>query len=489
MKLNNSIESKIVSRSDLIRDYYDNNIKGFNKFRKRNSYYVNEVTKLAKELVGEPKSMLDVGCGLGYFLAELSPQRGVGIDFAPTVIEEAKRLFPRSNLEFKVADVQKDKIEEKFDCITFINCLCDIEDVWAAFRTARSCATQDTRLVIINYNYLWAPILKLGEKIGMRMPQSNLNWFSFEDVSNLLYLNGFELVNKGYSCLFPIKIPIISNLINRFIAPLPFIHRLGLATYFVARPLPGGLRPSRPCTVSVICPVRNEVGNIEECCRRLPKMGTHTELIFVDGNSTDGTREKILEMIEKYSGSLEIQLVDQGEGKGKGDAMRKGYAAARNDIFMILDGDLTVPPEDLPKFYAAIEEGRGEFINGSRLVYSMEEDAMMPLNLAGNKFFAFVFSFLLGQKLKDTLCGTKVLRRHHYEMIEKNRSWFGDFDPFGDFDLLFGAARLNLRIVEIPIRYRARAYGETKISRFSHGLLLFKMCWIALKRLKFRLHA
>lgn len=164
--------------------------------------------------------------------------------------------------------------------------------------------------------------------------------------------------------------------------------------------------------------------------------------------------------------------------------MRKGFAAAQNDILMILDSDLTVPPEDLPKFYQALTEGRGEFINGTRLVYPMEKQAMRTLNIMGNKVFSWIFTWLLGQRIKDTLCGTKVLFREDYLRIAAGRSYFGDFDPFGDFDLLFGAAKLNLKIVEVPIRYRARVYGDIKIDRFRHGWLLLKMCIVALRKLK-----
>jgi SAM-dependent methyltransferase len=476
-----------LTKTPGVRDFYDATAANLEKFRRKNAYYYEQIASLADDLVGKGKRVLDVGCGLGFLLSDLAPSQGVGVDISPNVVAEAKARFP--HLEFHALDIQVDTVEGEFDTVLFANVLGDVEDIWRAFRNIRKNCVPDTRIVIINYNYLWAPILKFGEKIGMRMPQPGLNWLNFDDISNLLYLNGFETIRMGYTTTLPINIPLLSNFVNRFLSPLPILHRLGLINYIVARPAPGGIRPQKEYTVSVICPCKDEAGNIEDACRRLPRMGKHTELVFVDGNSTDGTREKILEMIDQYAGRLEIRLVDQGDGKGKGDAMRKGYAAARNDIFMILDSDLTVPPEDLPKFYAAIEEGKGEFINGSRLVYPMEQNAMRPLNLVANKIFAMLFSFLLGQRLKDTLCGTKVLRRIDYDRIAANRAYFGDFDPFGDFDLIFGAARQNLRIVEMPIRYRERVYGEIKIDRWRHGLLLFKMVWVALKRIKFRIAA
>jgi glycosyltransferase involved in cell wall biosynthesis len=236
-------------------------------------------------------------------------------------------------------------------------------------------------------------------------------------------------------------------------------------------------------SVTVVIPCRNERGNIESAVRRTPRMGRETDIVFVDGSSTDGTPAEIERVIAAHP-EWRITLLHQGSGTGKGDAVRKGFAAATGDVLMILDADLTVPPEDLPKFYRALASGKGEFINGTRLVYPMERQAMRTLNLLGNKFFSLAFTWLLEQRFRDTLCGTKVLFRRDYEKIAANRAYFGDFDPFGDFDLIFGASKLNLRIVEVPVRYRERTYGVTNIRRFSHGWLLLRMCVLAFYKLK-----
>jgi glycosyltransferase involved in cell wall biosynthesis len=179
----------------------------------------------------------------------------------------------------------------------------------------------------------------------------------------------------------------------------------------------------------------------------------------------------------------EIKVLVQ-DGKGKGDAVRKGFAAATGEVLLILDADLTMPPEQLPKFFRQIAEGRGEFVNGSRLVYPMEDGAMQFLNRIANHGFSIAFTWLLNQRFTDTLCGTKVLRRSHYERLAANRLYFGDFDPFGDYDLIFGAIKMNLKAVEVPIRYAARRYGTTNISRFRHGWLLLKMVVFAWRKLK-----
>jgi glycosyltransferase involved in cell wall biosynthesis len=302
------------------------------------------------------------------------------------------------------------------------------------------------------------------------------------DIANLLWLSGFEVVRQGTDVLLPAKVPVISEILNRVGSKLPIVREASLVDFFVARAATEVMVDPLP-TVSVICPCKDEKGNIREAVARTPVMGRATELIFVEGNSTDGTREEIEAVIRDYRGPLTLRLVDQGPGKGKGSAVRRGFEAAQNEVLMILDSDLTVPPEDLPKFYRTLVTGKGDFINGVRLVYPMEGEAMRFLNLLGNKFFGAALSWLLEQPIKDSLCGTKVLYRKDYDRIAANRAYFGDFDPFGDFDLLFGAARLNMKIIDLPVRYRARTYGDTKISRFSHGWLLLKMTAFGFRKL------
>jgi glycosyltransferase involved in cell wall biosynthesis len=283
----------------------------------------------------------------------------------------------------------------------------------------------------------------------------------------------------------PLKISFLSSLFNRYLVHIPPFRWFALTNIVIARPDPARDKCNlmETPTVSIIIPARNEAGNIETIIKRVSKLGSRTELIFVEGQSTDNTYETIQHVMKRYPGKR-CKLFRQ-KGKGKGDAVRLGFGEAKGDILMILDADMTVPPEDLSRFYNAIVGGRGEFINGVRLVYPLEDQSMRFFNILGNNFFSLSFSWLLGQPIKDTLCGTKVLWKRDYEMITKNRAYFGDFDPFGDFDLLFGATKLNLKIAEMPIRYRARTYGETNIDRWRHGWLLLKMVLFAARRIKF----
>lgn len=464
-----------------ISEHFDALAPSRHFWRNRNSYYYKQQERYLRFLIPEGKNVLEIGCGAGDLLASLKPVRGVGIDLSRSMIETARTQYPY--LEFCHADAEDNATWQfcgTFDYIVISDTVGLLEDVQKALEQLAPYCAQSTRLVIVYYNFMWEPVLKLAERLGLKMPQFDQNWLSPADIENLLQLTDFEVVKKESRLLFPKRFPGL-NFIFEFIGAFPLVNKLCISHFLVARPF---VREAKIVekSVSVVIPCRNERGNIEPAVSRLPRMGLHTEIIFVDGHSRDGTQDEIKRVMAAYP-EWDITFLIQ-DGKGKGDAVRKGFSHSKNDILMILDADLTVPPEDLPKFYQAIVSGKGEFINGSRLVYPMDNQAMRLLNLFGNKFFSMAFSWLLNQRIKDTLCGTKVLTREDYERIVASRSYFGDFDPFGDFDLLFGAAKQNLRIIDLPIRYRARSYGETQISRFQHGWLLLRMVVFAFKKLK-----
>lgn len=373
------------------------------------------------------------------------------------------------------------KLKGRHDYIILPNSLSHVDDIQNFIGSLKKNCHAKTRIVVIYFSFLWKPFLDLATTLSLRQNDNREpNWLSSQDITNLFTLEDFELVKEGKRFLFPIPLGPVSEFINRYFANLPIINSLCLTIYQIYRPR----QQAQHYTVSVIIPVRNEQGNIKGMLAKIPNLGKGIEVIFVEGHSKDNSYQAILSEISHARGEIKAQVFKQ-KGQGKGDAVRLGFDKAKNDILMILDADLTVNPKDLVKFYKVLSQGHGEFANGSRLVYPLEEQAMRTANYLGNKFFSATFTFLLGQRIKDTLCGTKVLFRDDYLKIAKNRKYFGDFDPFGDFDLLFGATKLNLKIVEIPVRYRQRRYGTTNISRFKHGLLLLKMTFFAARKLKF----
>ncbi len=454
---------------------------------RKNAYFYEDDHKYMRFLVPEGLKILDLGCGSGQLLAALKPSQGVGVDLSEKMVEVARDRYPKlefPELEFRTGDAEDagfiDSLDGPFDVIVLSDLIGFLEDCETTLANLHRLCNRDTRLVIAHYSHFWGPVLRLAEVAGNKMPQSQVNWLSVNDIAGLLYLADFEVVKREWRQLLPKRLFGLGPLVNRYIGTLPLLRRACLRNYIVARPTRVWIED--PVSTSVIIPCRNESGNIENAVRRMPQIGDDVEIIFVEGHSTDRTYEECLRVKDAY-GNLDIKVLRQ-EGVGKGDAVRLGFDKARGDILMILDADLTVPPESLPKFYDALIEGKGDFINGTRLVYPLETGAMRFLNFWANRAFAVVFSWLLNQRFTDTLCGTKVLTKKHYEKIAANRSYFGDFDPFGDFDLIFGAAKLNLKILEIPVRYADRSYGETQISRFTHGWLLLRMVFFAYKKLK-----
>jgi SAM-dependent methyltransferase len=442
--------------------------------------YHRRLARVYRSVIPRGARVLELGCGGGDLLAALEPAVGVGVDFSDAMLEEARQRHP--GLRFVAADAHDAPVAgETFDYVVLSDLVNDAWDVQALLQSVRAACHRRTRLVLNLYSHLWSPVLGAAQRLGLSRPVLRQNWLGVTDLENLLRLAGFRVVRHWEEVLLPLPVPLLAPLCNQVLVRLWPFHHLALTNFFVARPAPEPL-PEEP-VVTVVVPARNESGNVPAIFDRMPEMGAGTEVIFVEGHSQDDTYAAIeRELAERR---LPRARLLRQPGRGKGDAVRTGFAAATGGVLMILDADLTVPPEDLPRFYEVLRSGQGEFVNGVRLVYPMEEQAMRFANLVGNKFFGFAFSWLLGQPVKDTLCGTKVLARSDYEALAANRSFFGDFDPFGDFDLLFGAAKLGLEIVDVPVRYRERTYGSTNIQRWRHGLLLLRMCLFAAGRLKF----
>lgn len=452
--------------------------------RSRNRYFHRLVDRLIASQVTPGSRVIDIGCADGSTLRACRPIVGVGIDPDSAAIAVARVECPELTfLEMPVEGVSQAPLEAP-DYVLLSMVLDEVYDIQEVMKQIQKWCEPDTRIVVASYSRLWRPVLRLAELLRIKSRAVGENYVPWVEVENILGLEGFEVTKRLDGVLCPVYIPILSSVVNRWIAPLPIFRTLSLMRITVARPL---LRATRPiASVSVIVAARNESGHIEELITRVPIMAPRQELIFVEGNSTDDTWEVIQRAVSRHSeeSGMSLKAIQQ-PGRGKGDAVRAGFEIAIGEVLIILDADISVPPEELPRFVHALANDVCEFGNGSRLVYPMDAKAMRFLNLLGNKFFGYVFTYLMGQPLRDTLCGTKALRRKDYQRIAANRSAIGELDPFGDFDLLFGASNLALRIRDIPVHYKERRYGETNISRFSHGILLIRMASIAASKLKF----
>jgi len=445
------------------------------------AYYHSRLATIYQSVTASHAKILEIGMGTGDLLAKLQPEFGVGVDISAGMVSKARNRHPE--LHFVQADGHRLPMEGKFDLIILSDLLNDVWDVQAILAEVSRLSSPSTRVVVNFYSRLWQFPLNIAQAVGLAKRLAEQNWLTTEDISNLMELSDLDVIRRFPEILFPINIPLLTPFSNRILVKFPPFSWLALTSFIVARPAPNKERREGEASVSVIIPARNEAGNIEHLFERIPSMGVNTEFVFVEGHSKDNTYEAIENAIRAHP-ERTCQLIRQ-TGKGKGDAVRLGFEMANGEVLMILDSDLSVSPDDLPRFYNAIIEGRGELINGVRLVYPMENLAMRPLNFLGNKFFSLAFSWIFGQSVKDTLCGTKVVSRSTYAKIKANRSYFGDFDPYGDYDLLFGAAKLSLRITDMPVRYRSRTYGAPNISRWRDGWLLLRMTLFAAKKIKF----
>jgi SAM-dependent methyltransferase len=451
----------------------------------RNRYYYELLSRLLRFLVEPHKKVLSVRCGTGNLLAFVRPGAGKGVDICTEIVAIAQQRNPR--FEFAVAFPDKEEFQqaferdERFDYILF-NDIGDTVDVLQALRNLKPLCQRHTRLLITTYNHLWEPLVSFAEWMGMKVPRTEQNWLSIADVRNLLTLAGFEALQTHRIVLFPKYFPLLSGFLNRFCARLPFLSKLCMTQVVVARVLPPPVLPGE-LTVSVVIPCKNEKGNVEDAVRRIPALAGGAEIIFCDDQSTDGTAEEVLRVQAAYP-DKNIRL-ERGPGVCKSRNVWTGFNAATGDILMILDADLTTIPEELPYFVDIIASGQAEFVNGSRLVYPVPKGAMNGANMLGNKFFSVAFTYLLGQRVKDTLCGTKVLWRSDWERIKPMLGSWGTEDRWGDYELLFGAAKLHLKISDLPVHYQERIYGSTKMTKvFRNGLVMLKMCWHGFLKLK-----
>ena len=471
-----------------VRRFYQENHEGIERARGARKYFYGYLARVLRSRIPPGQRILDIGCGSGHLLAALEPEAGVGIDLSAPAVAEAGARYGGGHLRFIEGNATLPSVLAQaggpFDVILMVNVVTHLDDVQAAFEALVPLCHRRTRIFIYSYSRLWQPLLRLAELLRLKYHQPPEAWLPPEEVRTMLSLADLEVVRRDSLVVFPAHVPLVADLFNRYLGRMPLAAGLSLMYGLIARPAPARFAaPASLPSTTVVIPCRNEAGHIPSLVERLPELGPGSEYLFVEGNSTDDTEQAIRDAIARNP-ALPLRLLKQ-TGKGKGDAVRLGFDEARGDVLAILDSDMGVSPEDLPKFVRALARGKGDLINGSRMVYPIEGQAMRFLNLVANKMFAVLFSWILEQQVRDTLCGTKVLYREDYRRIAKNRAYFGDFDPFGDFDLLFGAARLNFKIVDVAVRYHERQYGQTNISRFRHGLLLARMSLFAARKLKF----
>ncbi len=456
-----------------IKDYFERVAPVWEHWREKNSFYHRKMQNLVGGMIPPGSRILELGSGTGDMLASLKPSRGIGLNVAPALTERAQQKYPQ--YEFHTVETDSARMPSGFEpqYILMTNMLDYVYDVWDILEELKPAVGEQTLLVITSNNPLWAPLLHLASNLRLRMPDSPRNFITNKDICSVLNLQGYDVVEEGLTLPVPKRIPLLGSFLNAVLPELPLLRFASSLQYIAARPR--APRPALSC--SVVIPCHNEAENISECVRRVPRMGSWTEIVVVDDGSSDGTTEKVKEIM---AGDSRVRLIVLERNQGKAGAVRAGFEAARGDVLMILDADMAVMPEELPKFFAPLQSGTADFVNGTRLVYPMHGRAMKMANFLGNKGFCYLASWVARQRVSDTLCGTKAFLRRDYIRMPR-----GGTERWGDFDLLFGAARLRLRILEIPVHYSERRAGASKMRAFVEVWRFLWACMCGWRMMRF----
>lgn len=443
------------------------------KWRKRNSYYHASMARLVGGMVVPGSQVLELGSGTGDLLASLKPSVGIGLNVAPSLTARATAKFPQ--LEFHTAEVDSIELPKEFhpQHLVMTNMLDYVYDVCEMLDSLTNVVSEGTLLTITTNNPIWAPLLRLASKFHLRIPDSPRNFITNKDICSVLHLQGYDVVEDAVTLPVPKRIPVIGTFLNAVIPEIPVVRFASSIQYIAARPR----YPRRPLSCSVIVPCHNEAGNIAECIRRVPDMGSGTEIVVIDDGSADGTAAVVTAVMD---GDPRVRLISFKANQGKASAVRAGFLAAQGDVLMILDADMAVLPEELPRFFAPLQKGTADFVNGTRLIYPMQGKAMKFANYLGNKTFCYIVSKAIRQRVSDTLCGTKAFLKRDYLRMPA-----GGTERWGDFDLLFGAARLRLRIFEIPVHYSERRAGKSKMRAFVEVWRFLWACVTGWKSMRF----
>ncbi len=457
-----TFEERMREHNEATRSHFEALAPDYDRLKRRNEYYNDYLIKWCRALVPPGRRVLEVGSGRGDVLSAVLPSEGIGIDLSPAMTRLAAEAFP--DLEFRTQAIEDFEGRGDVDVALMINTLEYAYDAGLVLDRIRAALRDNGKLLISTANPIWSPIFKTASRLNLRIPDCKRLFLTNKDVVNLLQLHGFEVTYENMALLMPKGGGLAAGALNWTASRTPYLRHLSSTQLIMARKVP---EKRREYSVSLIIPCHNEVGNVDRCVREVRKLGTRTEVIFVDDGSTDGTADAIE---PSHNPNVETRVISYKPNEGKGNAVRRGFDAATGDILMILDADLTTHPEELGPLYEAFAEGRAEFVNCTRLVYPMDNAAMKFANYVGNKMFTIAVSLIMGARVSDTLCGTKAMFRWDYEHMTLGR------DPWGDYDFLFGAAQQRLVIRELPVHYRDRVFGMSKMAATKHTMNLLRMC-------------
>jgi hypothetical protein len=426
----------------------------------------------------EPR-LLEIGFVRGQLLTEWPALGFTGVDCFRFQVDQVNSHLPQSDFQVKAGEQLT--LEAGLDVVIISDALDEAMDVGQLHEPVQAVYSPETRPIFNYHSNLWDSLFTAAHRLGLRRKALQSDLWVTADAKSLPDLSAWD-VAQLHHFLVAADRGRLGSIIDHYPA---LIHPLFCLTVSIAARSRGrpAASPARALSASVVGPARNEAGSIAGAVARTPTMSEDSNLIFERGYSRDDTWTRIQKVAANHP-PLKIEALRPSD-RGKGDAELAELAAAASDVLTALEADPTTPHEELPKVYEVIASGKAELADGVSLIYPTSQRAMQFLYLRAKNSFGLIFSWLLCPPAKDTLWGTEVLRRAQYENIAANRTYFGDFDPLGDFDLGFGAATQNLKIADTPIRHRERTHGETNIQRRRHGWLLLRTVIFPPSKLKF----
>ncbi len=341
----------------------------------------------------------------------------------------------------------------------------------------------NTKIILLSKNMVWMILIKILKLFFSFSPKKN-NFLPSSYLDNLYSSCNLELIRQEKIIALPINIPFLTKIINR-IFRLPLLNFFCMSNIAILKKKIKNSSNHKDLKISFIIPCKNEQDNIKVFEQKINENTEPDEYLFGDDNSSDKTSDEIDKLIEKLSDKKIIKY--NGPGICKSENVYKGIDLSSGDIIVIYDADHTVSFEDIKFSVSIMKKTNVDFINCTRMIYPQKDGAMKFANFIGNTIFASLFSLLFKKKITDTLCGTKIFYKKDWEKIKENTSQWGMKDLWGDFDLLIGAYKNNLKITEVPVTYYERRENETKMtSLISNTLRMFFIVIYSYYKLRLR---
>ena len=455
--------------------FFKSNFEKRIQFLNKKNFLFNEISNFINNCIDNSKNIF-IFCAGNSVLGKNIDSKKIFIK----EIDEKYEIKYKTNIHY-INENTKDVISE---CDTIL--ISDIEhqsNPTSSLLSLSKIIRDDTKIIIISRNLVWMIFIKLLKSLFSFSPKKN-NFLPYSYLDNLFSICNLEVIRNEKIITLPIYIPFFTNLINR-IFRLPLLNIFCLSNITILKKKDQNFSNNKDLRVSFIIPCKNEENNIKTFENEIKNSNQSNEYLFGDDNSMDKTIDEIDKLSKKLNNNKILKY--NGPGVCKSENVYKGIELSSGDIIVVYDADLTVDFKDVEFSIDILKNTNADFINCTRMIYPQKDGAMKFSNFIGNSIFANLFSLLFRKKITDTLCGTKIFFKKDWVKIKKNITGLGVKDLWGDFDLLIGAYKNNLKITEVPVTYHERKEDNTKMtSVFLNGIRMLSIVLVAFYKLRLK---